>query len=350
MPTVTYKCPHCDAGLIFDPQSGCFACEYCRAQFTEEELNAPKAQSDVSGGGPAEASEGEDWPQNSLYRCPNCGAEVITDDTTAATFCVYCHNPVILSGKVEGTYKPDHVIPFLIDKTKVQGLFQEWCGKKKFIQDEFLKQAKGDLLMGVYYPFWVVDSKVTAGMSARGEKVRTWRSGNTEYTETSVYTVIREGDIDFNDIAVTALDKKQAHILDGVHPYDMTKMVPFSAAFLSGFLAEKRNIEKENARPAVEQVITESSKSMLLSTMPGYSSLSVISEKAVPVNENWLYLMLPAWMFTYKYKGEDYYFAMNGESGKIAGRVPVSSKKLSILFAGLAAGIAGILMLMGWLL
>jgi hypothetical protein len=60
--------------------------------------------------------------------------------------------------------------------------------------------------------------------------------------------------------------------------------------------------------------------------------------------------MLPAWMFTYKYKGEDYYFAMNGETGKIAGRVPVSPRKLSLLFAGLTAGIAGILMLMGWLL
>jgi DNA-directed RNA polymerase subunit RPC12/RpoP len=348
MPTVTYKCPNCDAGLIFDPQSGNFACEYCNAQFTEEELNAPKAQSDTNGS--PESSDSGDYAGNSLYRCPSCGAEVITDDTTAATMCVYCHNPVILSGKVDGTYKPDYVVPFTVEKARVQELFKEWCGKKKFIQDEFLKQAKSELLMGVYYPFWVVDCKVSAGLSARGEKVRTWRSGNTEYTETSIYTVIREGDIDFNDIAVTALDKKQARILDGVHPYDMTKAVPFSPAFFSGFLAEKRNIEKENARPKVEQIIQESSKSLLLGTVSGYSSLSVISQKAAAESEKWLYLMLPAWMFTYKYKGEDYYFSMNGESGKIAGRVPVSPKKLSILFAGLTAGIAGILMLMGWLL
>jgi DNA-directed RNA polymerase subunit RPC12/RpoP len=348
MSTVTYKCPNCDAGLIYDPKTEDFVCEFCASRFTQEALE----KMDFSGkNGPAKNEENEEteFSENTLYHCPSCGAEIIADETTAAKYCVYCHNPVILSGKVEGEFRPDYLVPFLIDKTKVYELFQEWCKKKKFIQDEFLKEANSELLMGVYYPFWFVDCQANAGMSLKGEKVRTWRSGNYEYTEVKTYTVIREGNIDFNDIYVTALNKKQVNILNGVHPYDMSKMVPFSSAFFSGFLAEKRNIEKEAARPAIEEIMRDSSRQLLLNTVQGYSSVSVISEKAVPQKETWQYIMLPAWMFNYKYKGEDYYFAMNGETGKIAGRVPASPKKLLALFAGLTAGIAAIMMLVGWL-
>lgn len=353
MPTVSYKCPSCDAGLIFDPASGKFKCEYCNSQFDVQEL--AEAQSEAK---PAEEKQAEpdraageeDFSKNALYQCPSCGAEIITDETTAATFCLYCHNPVILSGKVDGAYKPHRIIPFSVEKSKVEELFREWCKKKKFIQEEFISQASKDMIRGVYFPFWVVDSDVSAGMSARGETVRVWRAGNTEYTETKIYTIIRDGDIFFNDVTVKALDQKEVNILEGLHPYDIDQSEPFSMTYLSGFFAEKRNIEKDAAKPVVDKVIGDCSARMLQSTMQGYSSISVIESKAVPENENWLYVLLPAWMFAYQYKGETYFFAMNGQSGKIAGRVPASPKKLLALFAGLTAGIAGILILLGWLI
>ncbi len=234
MPTITYKCPHCDAGLIYDPKIEKFACEFCGADFTEEELKSSNGGKE----GAVDSNETHEdaaTSENTLYHCESCGAEIIADDTTVAKYCVYCHNPVILSGKIKGEFKPDYLVPFLIDKTKVNALFEEWCKKKKFIHEEFLKEAKSELLMGVYYPFWFVDCKATAGMSAKGEKIRTWRSGDYEYTEVETYTVIREGDIDFNDIYVTALDKKQVGILNGVHPYDMSKMITFSPAFFFRF-------------------------------------------------------------------------------------------------------------------
>ena len=148
MATITYKCPNCDGGLLFDPSTQKYHCEYCQSSFSQEELDAlaPAAASDTAvpagmaaegalggeaaggsaGAAPqtAEAFSGEaarepeaasdGYAQDAayqgdamLYTCPSCGAEIVTDATTAATFCYYCHNPVVLSGRLTGTYQPD---------------------------------------------------------------------------------------------------------------------------------------------------------------------------------------------------------------------------------------------------
>jgi DNA-directed RNA polymerase subunit RPC12/RpoP len=345
MPTVTYKCLNCNAALEFDPKSGQYKCGYCKSQFTEEQILAHKAESPEKTA--LESQAADTFASSVVYHCPSCGAEVISDETTAATFCVYCHSPVILSGKVDGSMKPDYILPFAIEKEKVHGLFMDWSRKKKFIQKEFLDHAKKDLVKGVYYPFWVVDCEAQAGLSARGEKVRHWTSGNTEYTETEIYSIIREGNLRFNDITLKALDKSQVKIVDGVQPFSVTKAEPFSMTYLSGFLAEKRNIEQDGAKEEMNAIVRQASDNMLRDTILGYSTFSVEQSDAHTTNEDWKYSLFPVWMFTYKYNNQDYYFAMNGETGKIAGRVPLSMKKLMTLFACLAVGITGIMLLIG---
>ncbi|MEI6100348.1 MAG: TFIIB-type zinc ribbon-containing protein [Eubacteriales bacterium] len=348
MPTVTYKCLSCNAALEFDPKSGQYKCGYCKSQFTEDQILQHKTESPEE---TAPASEAEDsFASNVVYNCPSCGAEVISDETTAATICVYCHNPVILSGKVDGSLKPDYILPFTIEKEKVHGMFMDWSRKKKFIQKEFLQYAKKDLINGVYYPFWVVDCEAQAGISARGEKVRRWTVGNTEYTETEIYSIMRQGNLQFNDITLKALDKTQVKILDGVQPFSVPKALPFSMTYLSGFLAEKRNIEQDGAKDEMNTIVRQSSENLLRDTISGYTTVSVEDSNANITSQDWKYSLFPVWMFTYKYKGADYYFAMNGETGKIAGRVPLSMPKLMTLFVCLAAGITGIMLLIGSML
>ena len=109
MSAITYKCPNCDGGLVFEPESGTYACEYCLSKFTQEELfGEPQTSETVQ----SETAESEKIQQSAvMYHCPSCGAEIITDETTAATFCFYCHNPIVLAGKLEGEYLPDSIIP-----------------------------------------------------------------------------------------------------------------------------------------------------------------------------------------------------------------------------------------------
>ena len=139
MAAITYKCPNCDGGLIFDPSSQKYHCEFCLSDFTQEELDALKP----------------DDSQAVLYTCPSCGAQIVTDETTAATFCYYCHNPVVLSGRLTGQFAPDYVIPFQIDRDKAKEIFAQWIAKKKYVPDAFYSGKQIETMTGVYFPYWL---------------------------------------------------------------------------------------------------------------------------------------------------------------------------------------------------
>ena len=204
MSTITYKCPNCDADLTYRPATGDFGCEYCGSSYTGEQLNELiKNQKIID---EQKESEGTAFDEHAVvYTCPNCGAEVITDDTTAATFCFYCHNPVILKGRLSGGMAPDKVIPFSIPKEKVKEQLISWCKSKKYIDDGFFSEMQLEKLTGVYFPFWLVDSDVRATMTAKSNSLKVWVVGDIEYTETSVYALTRSGDVKLSEITVKAL-------------------------------------------------------------------------------------------------------------------------------------------------
>lgn len=341
MSVITYKCPNCDAELVFRPQAGDFGCEYCGAAFSEAQLLA-LAKAQGIGAGRPEPGQGPGDPvrQAVVYTCPSCGAELVTSDTTAATACFYCHNPVVLGGRLSGEYAPDCLIPFAIGKDEVRERLLRWCGKKKFIQRDFCSEMQLEKLAGVYFPFWLVDGRADVHLSAQGRSLRVWMAGDIEYTETSTYALERGGTMDFSELTLRALDREDVRLLEGLYPYDLSGLKPFNMGYLSGFLAEKRSVEKERARPAALEAMRAAAESLLRDTTAGYGAVSTGSLTATPAAETWRYALLPAWMLTYTYNGSLYYFVMNGQTGKIAGRVPASPRKLWYLFGGVAAGVS----------
>lgn len=141
MSVISYKCPNCDGELVFHPGTQKYRCEYCTSAFSQEELNQmqpetgkEKQKNDSSGGTGSQ--------EGSVYSCPSCGAQVVTDETTAASFCYYCHNPVVLSGRVSGEFMPHKIIPFAIDKEQATEKFLEYVHSKKFVPRAFLKNAR----------------------------------------------------------------------------------------------------------------------------------------------------------------------------------------------------------------
>lgn len=341
MSAITYKCPNCPSNLKLDPESQKFVCDYCGSVFTLDELEKRTAQ---------DTSPKTDFAKSvRLYNCRNCGAEVFTDDTTAATFCVYCHSPVVLAEELSGDYEPDQVIPFKIPKEKVTDAMMAWCKKKRFIDDAFFEEAQVEKLTGVYFPYFIVDGKTHGRMNRRGTKVKTWRQGNYRYTQTDTYQIEREGDVVFNDIPITALSKDHTYILNGIQPFDQKKAIPFTMPYLSGFLADKRNISKEDALPEVKETARQATASRLHETVTGYTTLAAGDESITVTKTDFSYVLMPSWMLTYQYGQEKYYFAMNGDSGKIAGRVPLSKRKLNLFFISITALVTAVMMLVGWL-
>lgn len=354
MAVVSYKCPHCGGELIFNPTTQKYKCEYCLSDFSQEELEAlkPEEGSEEKAVNFEEDTQEENTTEKEtqeavIYHCPSCGAEIVTDETTAATFCYYCHNPVVLSGRVSGEFLPDKIIPFAIDKKQATEKFLDYVHSKKFVPKAFFNKQQIEKISGVYFPYWMVDMDMEGSMQAEGRNVRVWRSGDTEYTETKVYRVEREGDVHLEDITKNALKKSNAKLAEGVLPYDVSKVQKFHMGFLSGFLAEKRDIERTELNKQVQQEANEYGEKILRGTVKGYSSISVKSCHLNQTQENWDYTMLPVWTVTYKGKnGKMYYYSMNGQDGKVYGELPIDYKKVWIL-GGIVFVVVLILALIG---
>ncbi len=343
--SVIYHCPNCGSGLTFAPETQMFHCAYCRSNFSEADLSSRQATEPSPWSPAARApAEMEPLPIQS-YRCPSCGGEIIGDETTAATSCVYCHNPVVLAGQLSGAWKPDSVIPFAFDKNDVTERFRIWAKKHLFIDKRFLNTAAMENLHGLYAPFWVIEGNAKGEMQATGIKVRTWRRGDTEYTETSRFDVSRTGAFTFGNLALKAIDKQSALLIDGIFPYDISQVKPFSMPYLSGFLAEKRTLEKADLSDEASDLVMRAARARMHDSITGYSSVNENGFSFAIRQDTWRYALMPVWLMTCRFRGKDYFFAMNGQTGKLAGKVPVSRRKLAYLFCSVGIIVSALTML-----
>lgn len=359
MAAISFKCPNCDGELIFDPATQKYKCEYCNSLFSQEELDAmkpaaaaePEDAGATAGGTGAEdagAEHGREAESGEAvcYTCPSCGAEIVTDATTAATFCYYCHNPVVLGGRLEGKFLPNKVIPFDVTKEAAVKGFLDYVGKKKFVPKAFFNKKQIESMMGVYFPYWLYDVKLDGKLQGSAHNIRVWRAGDIEYTETKHYAVEREGEISLRNLPENALQKANVKLASGVMPYEFDRMKDFNMGYLSGFMAERRDVEQAAVQNKMQSEMRESAEKLLRETVSGYNSVSVQSTNFVPRKENWSYVLLPVWTITYKgHDGKVYYYSMNGQTGKVCGELPVDQKKLVLtsILAGLGVLIIGLI-------
>lgn len=237
---VQYKCPSCGGGLVFDAVNQDFKCEYCDSVFKEEEFFN---KDDVLSTSSPETDKNKEELENALlYVCPSCGAQIVTDETTAATTCYYCSNPVVLSGRLSGELKPDFIIPFKIDKKSAIEKFKEFCGKKRFLPKNFLKDSRLEEIKGVYFPYWYINCGANGSLNATSRQVKSWIVGDLKYTETTVMGHFRQGKMTVSDMPEAALKSKDRDLMKYVCPFNPSDFVPFSMSYLSGYFAEKRDV------------------------------------------------------------------------------------------------------------
>ncbi len=354
MAVISFKCPNCDGELIFDPATGKYKCEYCMSSFSQKELDKQQNAEDTKEEASEKKSEQEAGlgaGEAKMYHCPSCGAEIVTDATTAASFCYYCHNPVILSGRLSGEFLPDKIIPFEIPKEKAVQKFLDHVGRKKFVPKAFFDKKQIESITGVYFPYWNYNAKLDGGLQGTARKIRTWTSGDIRYTETKHFHIRREGNVSLSNMTENALQKANAKLAAGVMPYRFDKMKDFNMGYLSGFLAEKRDIEKNALEQKVHQEARECADKMLRDTVKNYSTVSVENINFRFKKESWVYCLLPVWTITYKGNdGNIYYYSMNGQTGEVCGELPVDRKKLKMVSGIVSAVVLALGLLGGYMI
>ncbi len=356
-----HKCPACTGPLHFVGASGMLECDYCESKFTVEEIEKlyaeeeAKAAENTARKEEAEAEiSGNQWSSEEtkkikVYSCPSCGAELICDATTAATSCPYCGNPTVIPGQFTGGLKPDLVIPFKFDKEQAEAALKKYYNGKIFLPKEFKNRNHIEEIKGVYVPFWLCDCKMDGKAMYRGANVRKWREGDYDITETTYFNVLREGNLDFEMIPVDASTKMPDEHMDAIEPFDYSELKPFSTAYLPGFYADKYDVEQSESVARISERARNSIKRELRNTVIGYMMVNTITENYNFNKKGMKYALLPVWMLSTKYNGENFLFAMNGQTGKLIGDLPVDKKKFWGLFAAIAAPLSVVLSLI-WLL
>ncbi|MDD6034095.1 MAG: hypothetical protein PUC47_11585 [Oscillospiraceae bacterium] len=348
MEVKTYQCPRCGAPLTFSSDSQRWDCEYCLSSFSLEELDDVPPEPEK----PAEDTREEELPGSErlrAYVCPQCGAEIVTDDTTAATFCVFCQNPAILTRQLQGEFRPDLVIPFRTKKEDAVAAYLKLCHRKPLVPRSFMSPDRLEKITGVYVPFWLYDCRANGQLAASAQQVTTWSDSKYRYTKTDHYHLVRSGRMQFRRVPADGSSKMDDAMMDSIEPYDYSALEPFSTAYLSGYLAERYDVDDHACYSRVEERMKATCEAELRSTMTGFASVQVNRRNFDLNTRKASYALLPVWLLVSTYGGKEYHFAMNGQTGKLIGTLPVSVKRAVGWFFVLLGGLTALLYLGGML-
>jgi DNA-directed RNA polymerase subunit RPC12/RpoP len=342
-----YKCPSCGGPLRFDEALGKLQCDFCGSIFTTEEVEAMFAEADKAAEEAKEkeySSEGLD-PDLRAYSCPSCGAELVMDSTTAAGSCPYCANPTIVPKTLEGEFKPDYIIPFKYDKKAAMDALNAHYKGKKLLPKVFADQNHIEEIKGVYVPFWLYSGTAYGDADFNGERVYSQRQGREEVITTEHYRLHRSGDVDFVRIPVDGSTKMPDAHMDSIEPFNYAELKPFSKAYLPGFMAEVYDVDAQQASERSEYRLRRSVIEGLEESCRGYGTVTPIGSPDVRMDVHDVeYAMLPVWMLATRWKDQTYLFAMNGQTGKLIGDLPVDKGRFwvqtALTFGAVFAAIA----------
>lgn len=352
-----YKCPCCNGAIEFDSTLQKMKCPYCDSEFEmetlrsyDEELNAQPA-----GDMTWDTSPGEQWQESEteglrLYTCNSCGGEIVADQTTGASECPYCSNPVVMMGQFAGARKPDLVIPFKVDKkAAVEALQNHYKGKlllpKVFKDENHIKEVKG-----LYVPVWLFDTDADAFVRYRATRTRSWSDSRYNYTETNHFSVTRGGGIGFENVPVDGSTKMDDTLMESIEPFNIGDAVDFQTAYLAGYLADRYDVDAEESIERANERIKRSTEEAFASTVQGYTSVTPESTAINLQNGRARYALLPVWILNTQWNGQKFTFGINGQTGKIAGDLPMDKGAFWRWVLSAAGGAAAAVFALSYLL
>ncbi|MBQ3790783.1 MAG: hypothetical protein II800_07605 [Lachnospiraceae bacterium] len=374
----SYKCPACEGPLRFDGKTQKLKCDYCDGLYTVEEVEKLLAEKTAKAEAArekedariehanAEAAAYGGEMETNTYVCTSCGAALDTDATTAVTSCPYCGNPTAIAGQMSKAVKPDYCIPFRLEKKDAIAALKNYYNGKKLLPKSFTENNHLEEIQGVYVPFWLFSGTAHADVKFEGRDRKTHRSkgpdlarklgltkadidgfrltpqqwnNEVEVEEVQVYDVRRKGDVSFHRVPADGSTKMPDDLMDSIEPFDYKDLKPFSMAYMPGFLANRYDVDKDEVKTRV----TERAENTAVDEMRASVSHGEISEKERKVDvavDKTEYVLFPVWMLSTKWEGQNFLFAMNGQTGKMIGNLPIDKGKATAYFLGITAALS----------
>lgn len=353
-----YKCPCCDGAIEFDTSVQKMSCPYCDTEFEmetllayDQELNNTQVQDNMTW----DTDAGSEWQPGEtegmrIYSCNACGGQIVGDETLGATSCPFCSNPVVMMGQFRGDLKPDYVIPFKLDKNAAKAALEKHYLGKKLLPKAFRDQNHIDEVKGVYVPFWLFDADADAHIRYKATKRRTWSDSNYNYTETSYYNITRMGSIGFERVPVDGSTKMDDTLMESIEPFNFSDAVDFQTAYLAGFLADKYDVDSEQSITRANERIRKSTERAFERTVEGYDTVVTSSSNISLQNGVAKYALYPVWLLNTTWQDKKYTFAMNGQTGRFVGDLPLDKGAYAKWFFGITGIVTAVAFAVSYLL
>ncbi len=338
-----YRCPCCGSVLTWDGRSGEMKCGSCSNTFPLETLEQydldqnirDTRAEDFQWSRPAEGTVDGDDGELRAYTCSSCGAQMVVSDTAAAACCPYCGNDSVIPQALQGKYRPQAVIPFLVTREEAVDAYKDLCKRKRLVPRKFIRDSRIEKMQGIYVPFWLFDCETDSDVTYKATRTSTTREGKYMVTRTRHYSVRRGGTVSFADVPVNSSTKLDDTLMEAVEPYDVSSLEKFNTAYLSGFQAERYDQGVDKCMPRAAQRIRESVSRVFRSTVTGYSTVVPVNTQVNLTHSTSRYVMMPVWILNSTWRGKTYTFAMNGQNGRVRGGLPVGKGRVAAASLGL---------------
>ncbi len=340
-----YECPACGGAMEFNPKTQKLKCPYCDSEFDVKDYVAN--QNSNSAGENAEdyntsAPKEDDQPMF-IYSCGSCGGEILATESLGSLKCPFCSNNIVVSEKFDGEFKPDYIIPFTKTKEDAMEAYKGHVKSKKLVPKVFLEQNHIDEIKGVYVPFWLYSATQNYQGTFEGTKIRTWSDSNYNYTETSIFNIERSGSERFEQVPVDGSKEMPDDLMESLEPFDRSSMVKFNMGYLAGFLANKYNVTAEEDSARAEERMAATATVNFRNSINGYNSLRPINESCTTSGRTHKYALYPVYVLNTTWNGGNYLFAMNGQTGKFIGNLPMSKAQALKYYFPIAGAIAAVI-------
>lgn len=345
----TFKCPGCGNFLKYDPDCGRLKCDYCGCEKDVPPTSPPMELYYTS-----LSEQGFSvWGEVKCIQCPVCGAKTMLEKYQTVTVCPFCGAPNVVESDELPGLKPNAVLPFRISEKKAHESLKKWMGKKFLAPSNLKKTAKTSKMNGIYVPSWTFDSNVHANYDARLGKTYTVTvgSGKNRRTETRVRWYNVSGSINsfFDDVLVGASTKINQKQLVKIGGFDTKNSIQYEEEYLSGYSAERYSQGLDASWEVAKGLMIDSVRAQIRNRYPDADRVDYINVYPVFSETKYKYVLAPIWSSSYRYKGKDYGFVVNGRNGRTVGKAPLSPIK-TFFFSLFCAGVAALFVYVFYLL
>ena len=340
------KCPKCGAtDISLNVNTSKLRCNFCRFEFEPEKLSNMETDIDnlqgrIVGSGATDIVA--DTNDVLTFKCSSCGAEVVIDTASASQArCHWCRNILSVNQQIPNGSIPDIVLPFGIQKDVAKAQIEKFVNKRRFFANpQFKKEFTTENIMGVYFPYMLVDINSHVHLAGYGERQtrKYYRgSGNNRrvYYDADLYAVERKFDLAIEGLTIESSadklqrnDNKTNNVINAIMPFDLENCVKYNANYLKGYTSEKRDVNIEQLRPIVETQAKDIARFSANNTLLDYDRGVAWSTEQMNIKgEQWKAAYLPVWLYSYQEtKGDKktlHYVAVNARTKETMGSIPI---------------------------